>query len=404
MGTAKKHAIGERREIRVKLEDSYGTFKKPTNSAPGSIQVEGLTINHNAGERIDRKYVNSLSRGINSRITGKKLSEWSLDAQVRPSGSAGTPPEIHPLLKNLLAAYTNTGSTSDVYEPSATQGAGGSLTIVDHAQDLMRSLVGGWVEELKISQAGPMPPLLSFSGKGKDVIPTGRGVVDTGGVSGANITLNSAVDAKAFDAGSVVVFKDATTGAVVDDNSGDGWKVNSRAAAVLTLEGAPPSAAQTNIVEPFTPAPSFTGTALGGFIGTITITPSGESGITDLEVEKIDWSIKSIIRAHDDVAFSATPVDYTEGRLEARCALTLKLRRDQWHWFGRYQADPSSEYALVTQWGATAGSIFKVEMAQCEVDGLPTEFPAEGLCKCTLNFYGKTSANNTNNQVKVTFQ
>lgn len=402
MGLAKLHAIGERRRICVKEQTTLATPVKPTAAAPGAIRVLNASINQTV-ERIARKFTNLASRARKSRITGKKTTEWSIEKEIIPSGTAGTPPEDHDLWKNALGTYTNTPSTSDVYTPSTNQGSQKPLTITDHAHPALKTAIGAVIEELKISQSGPEPPVAVFSGWAKDCTTSGKATVSS--VSSDDVTLTSG-GAQPFEQYGVVAFYQSDGTTVRDSNSGNGFSIDSvnYSTDVVNVEANPSGVVLNDIVLPFTPAPSYVGEALGGIISTITITPSGESAITLDEVTKWEVDLKNNHEVHDKVAGAQTPVDFTEKVFEAKASLTINLREDHWQLFQRHQRTPEKAYALSIQVGSTAGSIFKIAMAQCELDGVPQEWPGEGVCTCTLNLYALASSYSTSDAITVTFQ
>lgn len=400
MGTAKKHVLGHTSKFCAKRETTFGTFVKPTSAAPGSIKILApLSVGHDV-ELFDRDFTNPSSIVHTATpIEGRKSTEWSIEKELIVSGAAGTAPEDDPLLLSVFPDKTINASTSVVYKPSPTQGAMGSLSLVSHGGfAAMVALAGAWVNEWKITQDGPNPPRILMSGGAKDLVSTGKTVATN--ISSADVTVT---DPTLYEAGSVVAFYNPTTLAATDTNSGSGYQVSSKAGAVLTLASAPATASNNDVIAPFTPTESYAGNALGGTVGTLTVQPSGGSLYT-LEPTKLEFTHKTGEKPHDNVCFSQTPIDKTEGRGESTGMIELRVKEDTYHWLCRWQNAPTGSYDVICLWGSTAGSRFEVRLQNATIRGLPQSWPGGEEAVMTINLKGLGTSATASDSLVATYK
>jgi hypothetical protein len=104
--------------IWAKTEVSYGVDPTPTQSTNAilvrnpQLQTEGLRMNERGAVR--------QSIGQLQKIFGGKLARLTFECEVKGSGSAGTAPEIGPLLEACGMDETIVASTSVTYQPVST--------------------------------------------------------------------------------------------------------------------------------------------------------------------------------------------------------------------------------------------------------------------------------------------
>jgi len=98
----------------AEVESTYGTDPTPTTSA-NAVQVFEVEITPEIDMLERRDFGVTLSRL--KELGGKRRVTVSFTTEIRGSGTAGTAPEIDPLLEACGLLGVNTPSTSEVYAP-----------------------------------------------------------------------------------------------------------------------------------------------------------------------------------------------------------------------------------------------------------------------------------------------
>ena len=127
-----------REVILVETEGTYNTDPSPTGAA-NAILVEEPSWSHEGLRMVDRPAVRA-NIGKLQQIYAGTLKTISFNCELKGSGSAGTPPEIDPLLRACGFGVTNTPSTSDVYAPVSTGHE--SATIYYYQDGTLHKLTG----------------------------------------------------------------------------------------------------------------------------------------------------------------------------------------------------------------------------------------------------------------------
>lgn len=109
--------IKSRGIILAKEESTYDTDPTPTGGSD-AIHVESLQQSW-PSEVVDRDILKA-AIGKLSHINGRKMGQLTFRCPIKGSGTAGTAPDVDPLLKACGFAVTNTPATSDVYAPVST--------------------------------------------------------------------------------------------------------------------------------------------------------------------------------------------------------------------------------------------------------------------------------------------
>lgn len=102
----------------AKTEASYGVDSVPTESA-NAIKVRSVSWAQEGLRMVDRPSVRG-SLGMEQRIYGGELRKISIEVELKGSGTAGTAPEIAPLLRACALAETVVGATSVTYKPTSS--------------------------------------------------------------------------------------------------------------------------------------------------------------------------------------------------------------------------------------------------------------------------------------------
>lgn len=138
----------------AKIEVTYGTDPTPV-PASDSILVMNLVVSV-PSDKLDRPVVRPSLSQI-PHLIGKKHVEITFETELKGSGTAGTAPEIDPLLRACGWDVTNVPATSDTYDLVSTGFE--SCTIWAYLDGLLHKIVGcrGSVEFT--GEAGAQPRL-----------------------------------------------------------------------------------------------------------------------------------------------------------------------------------------------------------------------------------------------------
>jgi hypothetical protein len=347
------HVLPRQERVYAARETTFRTHSAP--SATHALKIRKLTLPIAERERKDRTD-NRQSRSLLERFNGRiKAPGWSLETYALPSGTAGTPPDIHDLLccawgGNSSPGHVNVALTSDTYALSSVQGVLGSLSIVKETSGIqMRASVGCWVDVFKISQQGGEEPLFTFEGGSADQIWTGYTTLNGGVSSGAtSITLT---DGDQAENGSIVTVG-TSTNHVLSGKSGASFTVTP---AIV--------GAQSNgvAVIPYVPSETTAGSPLSGLDGTLTF------GGATVAVTGYEFELRNNLKPFDDVVFDDRVVDYVEDFRSVTGSFTIRASRDQLIQIGRYRNAVATNRAVVLTCGAVAGRRFVLTMNTVEM-------------------------------------
>lgn len=118
-----------RRILLAKVESTYNTDPTPTG-ADNAILIEELNWNPEGLRMVERPAIRS-SLGSLQHVYGGSLLGVSFVCEVKGSGSAGTAPEIAPLLLGCGMAETIVASTSVTYKPASASQSSITLWIYE---------------------------------------------------------------------------------------------------------------------------------------------------------------------------------------------------------------------------------------------------------------------------------
>lgn len=157
----------KRQVILAKIESPYGSDPTPTAVAD-SVLAENLAFSLE-GARMHERVPTKPSLGSISKVYGGTLGTLSFDVYLKGSGTAGTAPEIDPLLRACGLGVTNVPATSDTYAPVST--AIESCTIYWYEDGLEHRLIGCRGNFSAALEAGA-PGKLSFTMTGHYTKPS----------------------------------------------------------------------------------------------------------------------------------------------------------------------------------------------------------------------------------------
>ena len=312
------------------------------------------------------------TRSLQERIAGRRSCTWSITMINRPSGTAGTPPDYHLLLKHAFGTYANVSSTSDTYTPLKDPSAL-SLSGYRLLEGVMEGFYGGVVTDVTFNWSGDDFATVTFNGEAKDML--WAGVNQTNG-SGSSAT------ALIVDDGSYY----SKYGVIDIANAGSAKQITAITSETLTIASS--SWSDNVAVEPFLPAPTLAGSGLYGTDGTLSL-DGGSSDISSL-TGSVTMSTGISLNNRNFGTSSADAVTLPTGR---RVTGSLSfLVEDNGNFSAiRGEASEGTTQDIVIDIGTTAGSVCQLDMSRCEFDSAPISGGA-GLIEVTAGFTGLTSS------------
>ena len=248
---------GEKRLGYFVAESTFGTGVKPAAGDGFVVTDMQITPNYEFHDVPDR-------RGTRSRmeqVPGRKGATFTMSGTLRPSGVAGTAPDIGLILKHAMGTVTTPGSNSVLYslleDPSGLSG-----TLYHQLDDIQEGVVGAIIQTLNFSWNGRDFVTWDASGIGVDVLEAGTTLADGAGNSTATLTVD---DADFFAPYGVIKIGSS-------DNSGAGHQITAvnYSNNQLTLESNA-SWSDNDDVIPFLPAMTNTGSPIYGTKGKLSL-------------------------------------------------------------------------------------------------------------------------------------
>ena len=359
---------GEEQVGYVVAESTFGTAVVP--AATDAFRVTSFDITPG----FDRPEVpeTTSTRSLQERVAGRRSCTWSITMINRPSGTAGTPPDYHLLLKHAFGTYANSSSTSDTYTPLKDPSAL-SLSGYRLLEGVMEGFYGGVVTDVTFNWSGDDFATVTFNGEAKDMLWAGTSQTNGAG-SGATALI---VDDGSYYSKYGVI-----------DIAGGGAAKQITAISSETLTIASSSWSNDVAVEPFLPAPPLAGSGLYGTDGTLSL-DGGSSDISSL-TGSVTMSTGISLNNRNFGTSSADAVTLPTGR---RVTGSLSfLVEDNGNFSAiRGEASEGTTQDIVIDIGTTAGSVCQLDMSRCEFDSAPISGGA-GLIEVTAGFTGLTSS------------
>ena len=367
MGLVTAHALGRNRKFFVSNETVPGTFVKPAAIDAAKILKCSITPEYNRINRNDSR----ATRSLLERLTGRAKFGWAVEAEVVPSGTAGTPPDLHLLYKAALPTYANSAGTSDTYSSADSQTLPTfSLTQVFN-ELLMETLWGCWCDTMTISIKGGETAKVKFEGGAMGYATTGTSTLNGNMVASATMVAQT-VDAYNFTTNSVVKIGS-------QDNSGAGFKITASASRPSYTIEATTSATSGDSVIPFAPAETTAGSPLVGIAGSFTI-DSVAVPITSFEL-----TTKNNIKPIEDEALVQSVSDVIPGYFDMSGKFGVRMRKD-----------------LVLELGKriVAGKRLAIDIDRANFDFSGVETPESEECTVELPFVALGSSGADEGSIK----
>jgi len=362
---------GEEQVAYAKAESTIGTAVVP--AATDAFRVTSFEISPN----YDRPAVPERrnTRSLQERIAGRKTANFNINLINRPSGTAGTPPDYHLLLKHAFGTYANASSTSDTYtllkDPS-----GLGLSLYRLLEGVMEGVYGGVIQNITFGWSGDGFATIDISGVGYDMLWAGT---DAANGAGSSTTALIVDDGDFYGKYGVVKIGS-------DDNSGAGFQITAVSGQNITL-GASASWSDNAAVIPFLPSATLAGSALYGTTGSLSL-DGGSSTVSHIS-GSVQMATGVDLFSRNFGASIPSGVILPEGR-SVSGSLNFLVEDNGNYAILRGEAANKTAQDLKLDIGTTAGSICRIEMPKAEIDTAPLS-GGDGLIECTLNFTALTS-------------
>ena len=381
MSLNQKHGLGRERKFFLIDESDCGTFEKPAGVNAAKVLDSIMSFEPTRNNRDDSRQ----TRSTQERITGKSAVSWSAGGYVIPSGVAGTRPDIHEFLKNLMGTYVNTPATSDAYTLNFTQTIQ-TMTLTHHASDVvMESVFGAWINQMTITASGGSEHKFAAEGGAMGHVHTGTSTLNGAMAASATMIVQTA-DGRNFEKGGVVKID-------ADDNSGAGFEIDvDTARPSFTIEAVATGDDASDVI-PFTPTETTAGSPIAGILGSVVI-DSVTFPITAFEV-----TINNNIKPLDDEVGKELPTDALFGFREVTGSLSIRARKDFIIELGKRKDFLTRDIAVVL--GSTAGSILTIDIDQAEFDFSALEIPQSDEAVISLPFTALGSSGE--DEISLTF-
>ena len=377
---ANQFQYGEEQVGYAVAESTYGVAVVP--AATDGFRVTSFDITPN----YDRPEVPETlaTRSLQERIAGRKSCSFAINLINRPSGTAGTPPDYHLLLKHALGTYTNNASTSDVYTPLKDPSAL-SLSGYRLLEGVLEGVYGGVLSDVTFNWSGDDFGTISFSGEAKEMLWAGTSATNGTGSSATALI----VDDGSFYSKYAVI-----------DIAGAGSAKQVSAVTSETLTIASSSWSDGQVIAPFLPTATVAGSALYGTAGSLSLNGGGAT------INSISGSVQisTGISLANNTYGTASPSGVTlPSRRGVSGSLTFLIEDDANYAKIRGETSDGTAQDIVIDVGTTSGSICRLDMSRCEFDAAPIS-GGSGLIEVTVSFTALTStATATEDEITITY-
>lgn len=382
MGT-KAINVGSTLAVYFAPESSLLTAHKP--EATEALRAVSATI----GRPTNYAMAND-RRGGRSRWERVQLRDpvvpWSISCLLRPSGTAGTPPDIGNLLKHLFG--TETDGESDVVYSFLEDPTALSASIYVGRTHTQEGCYGAIVNKATINW-GEGLATVTFGGEAKGYI---NGGYSTATATGVATTTLAVADGSQFTPYSIVQIG-------ADDNNGTGIQVTAVSGNNLTIAN---STGWDNgaVVKAFLPDPVYVGDPLGDRAGSLSMDfGAGASTIAHLP-SSLD--IENGVSLLNIEAFQAGASDVlAAGYRSVSPKLSFLVHRGDHYLVNDLRANATSS-SIVTI-GSASGKRMKINLRKVEYTVEDQDSPEEGTEKWSATGVALASATAGGDECTIVF-
>jgi hypothetical protein len=353
--------VGSDLAVFFAAEDTLLTPKIPV--ATDAMQALSATI----GRPVQRVFARDRrgSRSNYERVTLRQpVCPWTISTLLRPSGSAGTAPDVGIILKHLMGTETGNGSITYSFldDPTAL-----SASIYVARSETQEGVYGAVVNSLKCSWGEGLVKM-DFAGEGTQYINAGRALCT--GITTSSTWLY--VD----DGGQFSQYGIVQLGS--DDNDGAGFRIESKTGTRLVLSAAT-SVASSAVVKAFLPDPTYAGDPLADTAGSLSL----DNGSTTIAHLPSTFDLKNGVTLLTQEAFQSTASDVlAAGLREVTPNFNFLVKRQNNDLVNDMRAD--TEYDGIITIGSDSGDRMKINMNKLELDVGDQDSPEDGVEKFSV--------------------
>ena len=352
-----------------KAESTYGTAVKP--AAADAFRATSITMGAPVGREFPGDRRNTRSR-IERTITRTPVQPWSAAGILRPSGTAGTAPDIGDILKHTKGTETVAAGTSVTYsllkDPTAL-----SAAIYRSTSDLGEGVYGAVVQNFTFTWTGDAYITWTATGVGKKYLQTGNSAANGTGSSATALVVD---DADFFDIYSVISV-----------GSTDDVQVTAVNYSTNTLTIASSSWSDDDVVKPYFPSGSFAGDPLFGTTGSLSL-DNGSTTITHLGGTVSIATGIDLLNTEFGGA-SATDVTVPAYR-EVTGSFDFLVRKDEVYLFNEFRR--GIEKDVIVTLGDTAAKRMKINMNTTNITPSQRDSPDTDMIRYTADFVALASS------------
>ena len=352
-----------------KPESTYGVAVKP--AAADAFRATSITMGAPVGREFPNDRRNTRSR-IERTESRTPVQPWNATGILRPSGTAGTAPDIGDLLKHTLGTETVAGGSSVTYsllkDPTAL-----SASIYRSTTDLGEGVYGACVQTRNLTWSGDSYITWNAAGVAKDYIQTGNTLANGTGSSATALIVDDADFYTKYSVISLASTNDIQVTAV-------NYSTN-------TLTIASSSWSDNAIVKPYFPSPTLAGDPLFGTSGSLSL-DNGSTTITHLG-GSITVTTGIDLLNTEFGGSSATDVVVPAYR-EVSGSVDFLVRKDEAHLFTEFRRQVQKDVVITL--GTDSGKRLKINCNVTEFDPTQRDSPESDMIRYTANFVALASS------------
>lgn len=413
------YVVGRGQRFYAVAETTQNTYVQPSAGDACKVLKTSFSRKQERKNRNDSR----LTRSRIEHITGQTTTNVSIEMYVLPSGTAGTPPDCHPLLVSHFGTYANVSSTSDTYTPSDAQTAISTVSLTREfnagtaTTGIMAQLVSGFSSNmLKIDLKGGDEPHFVFEGEAYDMVSSAYDLNFASIAAGATTltTRNRAATRIITDNGNVTRIQPkyafgtnvgAGSGYTITDVTGSTWTFTPSATGTI--------AADTGLI-PYVPTETTAGSPIAGILGSLSLDVSnrgdattggantGTSNVTNMPIVECSIERSNGIKYFHDVVFQDHMLDFVPGDVETKVTLTFRARRDHCIWIAEHESAIATQYPIVLTCGSSAGRRMVITLPRVEFEDVEMDVP-EGDEVALVKMSGQAMGSSGADEISLAF-
>lgn len=339
------------------LEATAGTLNYPTVTAGKTIVLSGNANFSQSASFTDSTEARN-SRSVKSRFQDlTPAGTWSFSTFLRPSGTAGTPPDANHLLTACFGQEV-VGATSVTYNPAIELS---TVTMLFKYQDVAFALIGTTVNELRMQLSNKGAINCSWSGGFMQMATAGssNGCTATAGTNWVVFT-GGLIDYAKYSVGMRVEVSHAA--GYTTNGVGSGYTIGSLSLTNYSMYITPAAVSAIVVgdtVRPWIPTIQEVGTAVECRTGICSF------DTTAVALMGMEVAFSNGIRyLEDEITTSGYPSAYAADNRKITGSTNIYLRGEDMQYF--YKARNNTNVGITMFGGTTAGNQFTLTMPYCK--------------------------------------